>query len=265
MVGQSSFMNLNTYCANYGFKPGAIDSNSPTITSAPKATVAAFAGLTGDPTRIDDPLELALFLYYGHINITDASAKAKAETELPHNNQQLASIKLGAEVLRAMTALDKTADTTSYEKILKSICNHNKITKADIQKFYDQALLNTAKVSTSTDSKKTPTIAAPVTAAVPKTTIVTPTLVSTKPATNTVSFVLEELNFTASLQKTADNGYIMKYAKRPSLSGEILSGTITAISLKELLASLNRDPHFNNASVEEIRSQARLLDTVVKK
>lgn len=244
MVNSTTLLNLNNYTACY-FKNGAIDSNSPYVKKAPQATVNAFAKLTGDPKKIDHALEWALFAYYGDIQVADEGQRATAENLLPHKNRRLASLRLGAALVQEISVLNMTTDQAQidrYARMLDSICKHNKLTRAEIAQFYKQG-------KPVTETTPTAAVAAPVIAKQ-----------STQPLQH-VSFFLEDIQYDVTMSHFTDGSYELKYKKKPDFTYAIVSGSISAVSLKEFLAIVQTTRDFTKKSIAQITQQIEVLSS----
>lgn len=236
MVSKSTLLDLNRYTELY-FKNGVVDSENQYVKAAPRSTVKAFSGLTKDPQRIDDALEWALFAYYGDIKIANASVRAQAEEMLPHDNRKLASLRLGSALVQAINNMDalKDAETIArYKAMISSICRHNKITLKDIDQFYQKAKPS-EPVAVTRDL---------------------PVVVQAEPQ---ASFLLEDMNYMVDLRRLSTGGYELSYKKKPDISAELVSGKISAISLKELLRAVQSSYVFTTKSLAQITKQANEL------
>jgi hypothetical protein len=222
-------LNVNNYSKLFLNGNGVI---SRTYTrSATEDNYNRIAVLGGSEIGIDTPLEISLLSYTaGVIDVRPVEANAI----LPANDPKLSGKKLGAAVLKELTELkfldpSNTAAIGRYEGMLKFISDKNGVSRAEIESYYRQGI--GALVAETVDAEF-----------------------------NKVSFILDAVNrtsYSTVLTRNAQNQYILSYERL----GTIYT-PISGISLENLLAKVSKSFDFNQASVDQVRSQAALIPAV---
>jgi hypothetical protein len=136
----TSLVNVNSYSKQFLNGNGLI---SRTYTrNISDEEYSKFASLSGDTSRVDTPLEIALLSYSaGVINVRPV----EADRILPANNPRLAGLKLGSAVYKELTELrfldaGNTQAVGRYEGMLKFIQDKHGLTRAEIEAHYRQGI-----------------------------------------------------------------------------------------------------------------------------
>lgn len=138
MVGSSTMLSINYMKSSYGIiTEQDIKKISYKLDKDTRDQFKAFDGASG---FIDTPEEFITAAYFSpvQIQITDASAAAAIEAELPHTDQTLAGKKLAAMWLKKRA--ERTESAESYLKAIEMIKAKTCITDAEITAYYTEAI-----------------------------------------------------------------------------------------------------------------------------
>lgn len=112
----------------------------------------ALKGIGGNKESVDTFIEYTLAVYYyPPITITDISAKAKQEAELPHDNVKIAECKLGAMLLKAR--VEDAIDIEGYRKGIDYILENKNVTEIEITAYYNEAIVNDISLAAKEEFK----------------------------------------------------------------------------------------------------------------
>jgi hypothetical protein len=229
MADVSGILNTSTYFAYFGSNQKEVSRKYVDLAS--DADYERFSNLGGDVTDVDTPLEFTLLSYYSQpvINIRPVEADAI----LPKNDPRTAGLKLSSAVLKELAELkfldpSNTAAIGRYEGMIKFISDKNGVTRAEIESYYRQGI--EALIAETVDAEF-----------------------------NKISFMVDR-KYDVVLTRNMQNQYILSY-ERPEIPNSLK--TLTGTSLEALLtAMLGNTADFNQACVNEVRSQAALIPAV---